>query len=619
MSGHGKGDPLNRVLLGSLSILGCVLILAGVSIFALGRSVVYAQDDAPEFVGADECASCHRNLARDHAESNHALALQDVSRSRDKDLILGDFEQGEDVRQVLFPGEDTPRAFTDDDIAFAIGAGVHVQGYLYEVDRNEYRVLPAQWNVDQQQWQPYTLADDWTSDAYDWEQNCAYCHVTGFDAERGRWQDDGVQCEACHGPASSHVELAQDAGRRPNDEELVAIRSAIYRSPDPQVCGQCHSQGTDAEQHPYPAGYVPGAALSDFFQLVPEDSADHWWLPGHAKQTYMQYNEWLTSTHATSLVDVQESEFADESCLTCHSQDARQTAALIALVEEGEREGEPLAPLTPSQAQWGVTCTACHDPHTDSGLPGNLVAETYPLCTSCHVNPENASFIHHPTTEMFEGVSLVEGIDGTPGVHFSMEDGPRCATCHMQPAPVQDGTTRITHGFTPVLPGTSDVLLSACEGCHSDLTTTDLTLLVRDTQDAVSGRLRAAQTQLERLTAPEAGSAMLARYEQAVAALDFIQNDGSLGVHNYDYVDTLLTAAEQNLTLLSAPEGQTALTETPTPAPLPSSPVVVVQADLPAEEVPSGVRPITIGFIAGVIIVLLIAAFAFFRRPNGDG
>ncbi|MEO8392754.1 MAG: cytochrome c3 family protein, partial [Chloroflexota bacterium] len=520
------------------------------SLLALGTYTVQAQADQPDYVGAKECASCHRSLARDHADSNHALALQEVSRKQTE--ILADFTQGEAVRQVQFPGEDALRTFTADDVDFVVGAGQHVQRYLYKVAKDDYMVLPAEWNVTAGAWQPLTLGSDpWPSPAYDWEQNCAACHTTNFDVERGRWQDIGVQCEACHGPASSHVDLAKDAGRNPSDEELTAIQGAIYRSADPQVCAQCHSQGQSPDGHPYPVGYRPGANLSDYFQLVPDDSGDHWWIAGHASQQNMQSNEWLMSRHATSLTDMQTSDQAADACLTCHSQDARQAAALVAQVKAGDRDGLPPDALTVTNAQWGVTCTTCHYEHTDSKEPFNLVQPANDLCTSCHTNPADSATVHHPVREMFEGVSLVPGIDGFPGNHFKADDGPRCVTCHMQALPVADGTTRASHGFTPILPGDSEQVPSACAGCHDTLTTTDLELLVTNTQASVKARLETDQAQFASLPQPADGSAELARYQQASAALDFVRNDGSFGVHNYTYTDTLLTAAEQELAALS--------------------------------------------------------------------
>ncbi len=596
-------------LIKSLAVVGFALVLAGAGILAFGHTTVYAQDAPPTYVGTDECASCHRSLARDHAGTNHALALQEVGRKQEE--IIADFSSGEDLRQVQFPDEDAPRAFTADDIAYVVGAGLHVQRYLYEIDRNEYIVLPAEWNVADQKWQRLDLGAEWTLDDYGFTQNCAYCHTTGFDPDRGRWKDDGVQCEDCHGPASNHVNLAQDAGRNPSDEELAAIRAAIHRTADPQVCGQCHSQGESPDGHPYPVGYTPGANLSDFFTLVPTDSADHWWLTGHGSQQNMQYNEWLTSTHATSLTDMQASDYADDKCLACHSQDARQVAGEIAQVEAGDRDGAPLDAITVADAQWGVTCTTCHNQHTDSGEPFSLVMAANDLCTSCHTQPADSTHIHHPVTEMFEGVAVVDGIDGVAGTHFSQEDGPRCVTCHMQQEPVADETTRSSHGFKPILPGESEQLPSACAGCHTTLTTTDLALLVTNTQAAVKARIDTARAQLASLTQPT-GADELVRYQQASDALDFVAGDGSFGVHNYTYADALLTAAENDISALTGTNVEVVATEPVTSA----TPDVIVLSSAPDDEVASGVRPVTFVAIGIVLAIFATAAVAFFRKPG---
>lgn len=593
-----------------LAVIGCAFLILGIILLMTGKTA--AQNDQPEYVGSKECASCHRNLARDHSDSNHALALQEVGR--DKDIILADFDLGEDIRQVQFPGEDVSRAFTADDIAYVIGSGRFVQRYLYEVDRNEYQVFPAEWNIINQQWETFRPGDNWPSETFDWAQNCAYCHTTGFNIERGRWEDDGVQCESCHGPASIHVELADDAGRRPSDEELDALRSAIYRSSDPQVCGQCHSQGTGTDNHPYPVGYVPGKNLDDFYELVANDSGDHWWVSGHASQSNMQYNEWFISSHATSLIDLQKSKDAADQCLTCHSQDYRQRANMIAQVEEGEREGQLPDSITVSTAQWGVTCTTCHNQHTDSEEPFNLVQEANQLCINCHTNPQETSSIHHPVKEMFEGAILVQGVDAVSGVHFSAENGPRCATCHMQQISV--GTSsRATHRFRPVLPGETEQVSSACSECHEDLTTTDLRLLVEEVQDRVRARLTTALARLGTIQQPDPGTEKSAQYQQAVEAINFVQNDGSLGIHNYAYADDLLQAAEENLSLLSVSGANLSPTEAPAPTVTPSSSVVreVIREETVS---PSGVRPMTIIVIGIVLVSFLIAAVAFFRKSR---
>ncbi len=120
-------------------------------------------------------------------------------------------------------------------------------------------------------------------------------------------------------------------------------------------------------------------------------------------------------------------------------------------------------------------------------------------------------------------------------------------------------------------------------------------------------RIAAAQAQIESLSASQDDP----RYQQAVAAVDFVQNDGSFGIHNYTYADALLTTAEHDLAVLS---GAVTPTTTPAPTVTPPSQVVLVESNVANAQVASGVRPITVIVIGLVIGGLLVAAFAFFRK-----
>jgi RecJ-like exonuclease len=62
--------------------------------------------------------------------------------------------------------------------------------------------------------------------------DCVGCHVTGYQRPGGSTVThmqtlQNVQCEACHGPGSRHVESS-------GNTELIT------RAPDPKVCGSCH-------------------------------------------------------------------------------------------------------------------------------------------------------------------------------------------------------------------------------------------------------------------------------------------------------------------------------------------------------------------------------------------
>ncbi len=163
------------------------------------------------------------------------------------------------------------------------------------------------------------------------------------------------------------------------------------------------------------------------------------------------------------------------------------------------------------------------------------------------------------------------------------------------------------------MPGASEELPSACAGCHTTLTTTDLSLLVTNTQSAVKARIEAARAQLTDLTKPTDADE-LARYQQASDALDFVEGDGSYGVHNYTYADALLTAAENDLNALTGGNVVVAATE-PVKSATPG-PVVIVESSAPNDEVASGLRPATFVFLGVVIGIFITAAVAFFRKPG---
>ncbi|MCC7206141.1 MAG: hypothetical protein IT323_02480 [Anaerolineae bacterium] len=608
----------------SFLIIVCGLGLLGIGLLLGGESAPAQAQGAEEaeYVGSDECSSCHRPISRAHAETNHALALQDVSRSRDKDLILGDFDKGEAARTVQFPGEDAPRPFTADDIEYAIGAGRYAQRYLVEIDRNEYAVLPAEWDVAAQEWRSVKLAENWPDPAYDWGTRCAGCHTTGLDVERVRWDDDGVQCEACHGPASLHVEAARDAGRNPTEEELQQIHAAIVLSPDAQICGKCHSQGSDADNvHAYSTTYHPGGVLlaDGAFSLVAGDDPAYWWSTGHGHRNNMQYNEWLSSKHARSLETLKASDAAQDECLQCHSGDYAFIERLRASAEAGDREGPPPDLPTLESAQFAVTCTVCHSPHTATEAESQVVGDAYSLCTSCHQNTALIAPLHHPVMEMFEGQQLIDGVPAMPSAHFSQEDGPRCVACHMPDLPIE-GIPLASHTWRPALPGAGDDgPPDVCSGCHEDLSTADLQSLVEDTQAAIRARLSLAWTRVGGLATPEPGSDEAALYDQLVTALTFVQNDGSQGVHNYAYANALLSETSRLLTRLSVPGARLEPTEGPAPTATPASPQVLVVAG--ETVLHTGVRPMTLIVLGAIGLILLVAALVLFRpvrRPTTD-
>lgn len=545
------------------------LLVVGAGVFCLAAGFlllfdqtltpVLAQEDAEttpeatpaaaasaEYVGSRECFSCHRGDVRDvHENSPHALALQQAGENGA--TILADLSEN-NAPEIQFPGEDSPRKLTADDIAYVIGAGRKVQRYLYDAGDQQYLVLPYEWDTVEQVWKDYSPGHPWPDTSYDWKNNCAGCHTTGLDSQTGEWMESGVQCEACHGPGSAHIDAVDAAGRRPTEEETLAIRAAIYISPDAQMCGQCHGAGVSTiDNLPYAAGYRPGTNLLDTYTLVAPDDSAHWWPTGHARQINMQFNEWITNAHASALDVLKQSTYpADDTCLTCHSADAIFSQHQLELYDEGELADPAPAAATLDNAQFGVTCISCHAPHKADANGERVRFQTgsediYGLCTQCH-SDRNVNFVHHPAQEMFEGQQIVPNVQAVASSHFTEENGPRCATCHMAGVPTTDQISISSHSLQPVLPGPAanvEGLQDSCLTCHKrQVNALQMQSLIDDVQADT-------RTRIDEIKAVMTDNAA----EWAKNALAFVEGDGSLGIHNYAYTDALLDAVEAEVGL----------------------------------------------------------------------
>jgi hypothetical protein len=150
--------------------------------------------------------------------------------------------------------------------------------------------------------------------------------------------------------------------------------------------------------------------------------------------------------------------------------------------------------------------------------------------------------LHHPVQTLFEGNSIIPGVEGVPSAHFEIMGENACINCHMTESVSIGEYGRIgTHTMSvatlgEVGPGQPD----ACSGCHANISPESLQLFINNTQEGVSRRLQVAYDVLEQN--PDAP-------DWVERALEFVGSDGSLGIHNYAYTDQLLYAAETELGL----------------------------------------------------------------------
>ena len=215
------------------ALAGPLLALAlGAVLTAPSRSLA----QAAAFVGSESCAACHPAEQAAWRGSDHRQAMLPA----DAESVRGDFDDA----RVVFHGVDS-RLFRDGeryrvttagpggerasfDIAYTFGH-YPVQQYLVDVGRGYLQALNLAWDSRAsedggQRW--YHLRADeeidanhpffWTRHFQNANSRCIECHSTGFrknfdpesTAFSTAWAEPGVGCEACHGPASRHLELA---------------------------------------------------------------------------------------------------------------------------------------------------------------------------------------------------------------------------------------------------------------------------------------------------------------------------------------------------------------------------------------------------------------------------
>lgn len=357
-------------------------LVAGSVIFAdYWRTV--PSDVVATYVGRRSCVDCHQKEAQAYTASHHDKAM-DLATD---ETVIGDFNNAtlehdgmtsrmfRDGKRFMVHTDGETGKMEDFEVKYVFGVDP-LQQYMVEFDRNEktlpgelarVQVLRISWDTHKKQWfylrppdvKEKLQPDDplhWTGIAQRWQTMCADCHSTNlktnFDVNtvsyHTTFSEIDVSCEACHGPGSTHVELA-------NATSLFWDRKVGYglnqlkgedTEPQLQTCAQCHSRRGMME-----AGFKGGANYHDFYQLEllqPETYFDD----GQIKDEVYVYGSFTQS----------------------------------------------------KMYHKNIRCTDCHDPHSlQLKHPGN---ET---CTSCHQHPAGKYDVpsHHRHAVGSEGAKCV--------------------------------------------------------------------------------------------------------------------------------------------------------------------------------------------------------------------
>ena len=464
-----EARPRNRWVYLGTAVLGMLLLGVG---WTWWQAEQFEERFDADYVGSAVCGDCHTIVHGQWAGSPHA----NMVRRPDTGSVVGDFNQGEFRLPVDSPdplaGEVVARTFVENEryymalrhpedgdfvpfpIKYVVGYQYR-QEYVFEEPGGVLRRLPLQWSTAKQAYFPYwniqegsdqTVADLWqqmTTTNSAWNVYCARCHTTNMDIvevdpfhtrARVEWQEEGIGCEACHGPGSLHVEYMKSS---PANRLAMFVRNHLHgypvayvanadKLPKEQalsVCARCHGADIFARNQDFYRTYEPGYSrsgrindLSEFFKQAP-----------------------LTPGRMAPTIEV------------WHNGRPRGIGMLFRSFVESEcyTQGEP-------------RCHDCHDPHQNKAAtrPGMLEASAVSnaYCTSCHLdirsNPE--AHTHHAS--------------GQPGSF--------CYDCHM-PKHITKLNTGIwertrSHEMSS-LPNPHDSLRyglanapNACSDCHAD-------------------------------------------------------------------------------------------------------------------------------------------------------
>ncbi|MGY6276073.1 tetratricopeptide repeat protein [Methylomonas sp. MgM2] len=390
------------------------------------------------YVGATACKECHQPEYQAWNKSHHALAMQLAKEGS----VLGDFDnstfQYNGVESIFFKRDGRFYVRTDGPdgklqvypIKYTFGV-TPLQQYLIEFPGGRYQALGIAWDSRPeseggQHWFPiypnekidHTDQLHWTGRYQNWNLQCAECHSThlkkNYDAAKDSYNTSfnelNVACEACHGPASQHLEWAKHARQRDGDHAhkgfVVNLDSRWQTAWSfPESRAKFAQRDKPAADQLMNTCWACHARRSTLVEGAP---------PGLA----------LEATHRPALL-IEPTYYAD-----------------------GQQRDEDYTWGSFKQSkmfQKGVTCTDCHEPHALK-----LRAEGNALCTRCHNAEVFDSENHH--------------------FHKPESKGGQCMECHApkQNYMVIDG--RHDHSFRLPRPDLSIDLGSpnACTQCHQD-------------------------------------------------------------------------------------------------------------------------------------------------------
>ncbi len=436
---EANGKPANRPL--PLIIFAVVLLISlpiwlyrqhtaapvvPATVAATPVSKTESQLPPATFVDETQCQGCHSEQAKAWSGSHHQKAMLPASAEN----ILGDFNnttykgdvetshfsQRDGAYWINTPGPDGKPA--DFKVAYTFGIEP-LQQYLLEMPGGRLQASGVAWDTQKKRWfemypgEKVDFRDDlhWSKPTQNANFMCVECHTTDFkrnfsptaDSFNSTWNNLGVGCQSCHGPASRHLQWSagENLNKQQPDKGFGPALSSADALTQVETCGRCH-----ARRAPLGDGYTHKNRLMDDY-LPAALTADLYQVDGKIKEEVFEYGSFTQSKMFSK----------------------------------------------------GVTCTDCHNPHSNQlKAPGNGV------CLQCH-NPSGKA-----SRAGIDGAGLQAKNYGAPEhtKHKPGQPGSQCVDCHMPGKLYMVNDYRHDHSLSIPNPAHSAKIGSpdACAACH---------------------------------------------------------------------------------------------------------------------------------------------------------
>jgi ssDNA-binding Zn-finger/Zn-ribbon topoisomerase 1 len=390
-------------------------------------TALFSENNAT-YVGDKACAECHVKEVKEWTGSHHDLAMMVA----DEKSMLGDFNNAKfnyngiittffkEGEKFMVNTDSEDGSLKDYEISYTFGV-YPLQQYMIKFPKGNVQVMDIAWDSRTkeeggQRWFHIHKDDNvtagdvlhWTGQNFNWNYMCADCHSTNlkknYDVEtksyHTTWDIINVSCEACHGPASKHMEWSKTPHKELSNKGFaLSFKNKKWKwdvntkakkggadHQELEVCAKCHSRRSQLDDN-----YVPGNKFSDHYLAVQLE--ENLYFPdGKIQDEVYVYDSFLQS---------------------------KMYAA-------------------------GVTCTDCHNPHTlERKSKGDKV------CSQCHSEEKYMAASHHKHKEGGEGASCISchmpartymGVDSRndhsfrvprPDVSVEMKEVPNaCNLCH---------------------------------------------------------------------------------------------------------------------------------------------------------------------------------------------